>query len=149
MAAGIAACALTAALLVLTDGPDDAREVADEVVAALSEGDSDAYTSLRCAGAPDPVPGMPPVLAKKTLTVTLEGLRYYPGEGRPNGQIEHYRATAAVRDPDIDVVLLIKEEDGSWCLSLALACPDAVGDPPAVHPYCRDKPGYGEGLGDG
>ena len=128
VAAACVVAATTAVLLITSER--DAREVADGVVAALGEGDPEDYESLLCASvADDPAAALPPVLSKKPLTVTLRGLQYHPGENRPDGQIEHYRATVAAPDADIKVLLTIGEEDGSWCLLHARACPETIEHP--------------------
>ncbi|MCC8242788.1 hypothetical protein [Saccharothrix luteola] len=123
--AGIVVCGLVVALLDWSDRT--AREVADGVVEALRDGDSEAYASLLCTDIrDDPVRAIPPVISKNTLTVTLRGLKYYPGENRSDGksgQKRHYRATVAVETTNTDLLLMINEQAGSWCLLRAHVCP--------------------------
>jgi hypothetical protein len=136
----VAVVSITAVLLTPSDR--DAREVADDVVEALADGDTEDYASLLCPGDDDPAAAIPPILSKKELTVSLRGLRHYPGENRPDGQVGHYRATVAVEETDTELVLLIDEEDGSWCLLQAFVCPEVIEDeyasPAAV--FCSDRP---------
>jgi hypothetical protein len=135
-----AVAASTAVLLMPADR--DARAVADDFVEVLADGDSEDYASLLCPGDEDPAAAIPPILSKKELTVSLRGLRHYPGENRPDGQVEHYRATVAVEETDSELVLLINEEDGSWCLGNAFVCPEVIEDKYAspAATFCTGRP---------
>lgn len=139
LAVCVAAAAAVTAVLLITSGRD-AREVADDFVEALADGDADDYASLLCPGDEDPA--IPPILSKEELTVSLRGLRHYPGENRPDGQVEHYRATVAVAETDTELVLLISDEDGSWCLGNAFVCPEVVEDEYAspAATFCTGRP---------